>query len=119
MFSSIEDGLDCGFDNYRTEFGKQPGQPTRAEMRRACHCRQIAAEFTGVADIQSEQVEQIVAEPAAFVEPDWRNAQSLLPYLGRGRIVAAMRSAADVALMRPDNGPEQAPLPVKNRNEGC
>ena len=69
-------------------------------MRRAYHCRQIAAELAWIADIQGQQVEQIVPQPAAFVELDRRNAQSLLPDLGRSRIVAAMRGPADIALMR-------------------
>src|SRR6478672_8523500 len=87
-------------------------------MRRADHRRQIAAELAWIANIQNQEVEQIIAQPAGFVEPDGRNAQPLLPDFRGGGIVAAMRGAADVALMGADDGPEQTPLAVKDRHEG-
>src|SRR6202165_186969 len=87
-------------------------------MRRAYHRRQIAAELSWIANIQCQQVEQIIAQPASFVELDRRNAQSLLPDFGGGGIVATMRGAPNVALMGADDGPEQPPLAIKDRHEG-
>src|SRR3977135_1570445 len=87
-------------------------------MRGADHRRQIAPELARIANIQSQQIEQIVARPPALVELDGRNAQSFLPDLGGRGIVAAIRRAADVALMRADDGPEQTPLTIKDRHEG-
>ena len=86
-------------------------------MRRADHRRQIAAKIARIADVESQQVEQIVAQLAGFVELDRRNAQSLLPDLGGGRIIAAMGGAADVALMRAHDGPEQPPVAIEDRHE--
>src|SRR5450755_2145379 len=86
-------------------------------MRRSDHRREIAAKLAGITNIQSQQVEQIVARPPGFVELDRRNPQSLLPDLRRRRIVATMGGAADVALVRTDDGPEQPPLARENRHE--
>ena len=87
-------------------------------MGRAQHRGEVAAEFAGVADVQRQQVEQIVAQLAGLVELDRRDAQALLLDLGGRRIVGAMGGAADVALMRAHDGPEQ-PLAVgEDRHEG-
>src|SRR5882724_12379654 len=86
-------------------------------MRRSDHRREVAAKLSGVANVQRQQVEQIVAQPSRFVELDRRNTQSFLPDLGRAGIIAAMRGAADVALVRANDGPEQPPLAIENRHE--
>ena len=86
-------------------------------MRRAQHRGEVAAEFPGVANVQRQQVEQIVAQLAGLVELDRRDAQPLLPDLGGGGIIGAMGGAADIALMRAHDGPEQ-PLAVgEDRHE--
>ena len=87
-------------------------------MRRANHRRQVAAKLAGITDVQRQQVEQIVAQAAGFVELDRRNAQPLLKDLGGAGIVAAMGGAADVALMGTDDGPQQPPLAVEDRHKG-
>ena len=92
--------------------------PPLAEMRRAQHRREVAAKLAGVADVQRQQIEQVVAQPAGLVELDRRDAQALLPDLGRAGIVGAMGGAADVALMRAHDGPEQALVAIEYRHEG-
>src|SRR5437868_6030270 len=83
MLSSVEDGLYRRFDNRRTEFRKQPRQPTLSEMSRSYHRRQIASELARIANIQGQQLEEIITQPPPFVELDRGNAQSLLPDFGR------------------------------------
>ncbi len=75
-------------------------------MRRPDHRRQIAAKLAWIANVEGQQVKQIVAQPPGFVQLDRGNTQSLLPDLGRGRIIAAMGGAADVALVCANDGPE-------------
>ena len=87
-------------------------------MRRADHGGEIAAEIMGIADIERDHVEDVVAQTACLVELDRRNAQAFLPDLGRIGIIGAMRGAADVALMRADDGPEQPSGAVEHRHEG-
>ena len=92
--------------------------PPLAEMRRADHRREIAAEVARVAHVQRQHVEQVVAQPAGLVEFDRRDAQALLPDFGGVGIVGAMGGAADVALMRAHDGPEQPPLAgIEDRHE--
>ena len=86
-------------------------------MRRPQHRGEVAAEFAGVADVQREQIEQIVAQLSGLVELDRRNAQAFLKDLGGRRIVGAMGGAADVALMGAHDGPEQALAAVEHRHE--
>ena len=118
LLGGIENGFHRGLDDRRTEFRKQPRQPALPQMRRTDHRRQIAAKIAGVADIQSQQIEQVVAQLARFIEPDRRNAEALLPDFGGARVIAAMGRAADVALMRAHDGPVQAPVAIEDRHEG-
>ena len=117
LLGGIKDRLDSGFDHGRAKLGEQSRQPPLAEMRRAQHRGEIAAELTGVADVQRQQIEQVVAQLAGFVEFDRRDAQSFLIDLGGAGIVGAMGGAADVALMRAHDGPEQPPLAGEYRHE--
>src|SRR5947208_6944461 len=86
-------------------------------MGRADHGREIAAKFPGIADVQRQQVEQVVAQAAGLGELDRRNAYSLLPDFGGGGIVAAMGRAADIALMGANDGPQEALVAVEDRYE--
>ena len=90
LLRRVEDRLDGGFDHRRAEFGKQSRQPPLAEMRRAEHRGEIAAEFAGVADVQRQQIEQVVAQLAGLIELDRRDAQAFLIDLGGGGIIGAM-----------------------------
>src|SRR3954449_902457 len=76
-------------------------------MRRAEHRGKVAAEFAGVADVERQQIKQIVTQLAGIVESDRRDTQPLLPDLGGRRIIATMGAAADIALVRAHDGPEQ------------
>src|SRR5882757_6555718 len=80
--------------------------PPRQQARRPDHRREVTAKLSGVANVQRQQIEQIIAQPSRFVELDRGDTQSLLPDLGRAGIIAAMRGASDVALVRANDGPE-------------
>ncbi len=82
LLGGIEDRLDRGLDHLAAEFAEQPRQPALAEMRRADHRREIAAKLARIADVQRDQIEQILAQPAGLVELDRRDAQAFLPDLG-------------------------------------
>ena len=86
-------------------------------MRRPQHRGEITAEFAGVANVQRQQIEQIVAQLSSLVEFYRRNPQALLEDLGGRRIIGAMGGAADVALMGAHDGPEQAFAAVEHRHE--
>jgi len=87
-------------------------------MRSANHRREIAAEVMGVADIERDHVEDVLAQSAGLVELDRRNTQAFLPDFGGIGIVRTMGGAADVALMRAGDGPEQPLATAKDRHEG-
>ena len=84
--------------------------------RRADHGREIAAEVARMADIQARASP---ARPRAARPPrraHRRNPQPFVPDLGRRWVIGAVRRAADVGLVRADNGPEYQG-PVENRHE--
>ncbi len=118
LLGGIENGLDRSFHDGRAEFGKQSRHPPLAEMRGAQHGGEVAAEFAGVADVEREQVEQVVARLAGLVQLDRRDADAFLIDFGGSRIVGAMGGAADVALVRAHHGPEQPLAAVEHRHEG-
>ncbi len=65
LLRCIEDRPDRGFDDGRAKFAEQFRYAPLAEMRRAQHRGKVAAEFAGVADVERQQIEQIVAQLAA------------------------------------------------------
>ena len=109
-FGGVEDGVDRGVHDPAPNSREKLRQPPLAEPRRADHRREVATEIAGIAGVGGEHVEQVVAQRAGLVEADGRDAQAFLPDLGGAGIVAAMRGAADVALVRAHDGPEQAAL---------
>ena len=62
-------------------------------MRRAEHRGKVTTKFAGVADVERQQVEQIVTQLAGIVEFDRRDTQPLLPDLRGRRIIATMGAA--------------------------
>src|SRR3954462_7761405 len=86
-------------------------------MRRAEHRGKVATKFAGVADVERQQVEQIVTQLAGIVEFDRRDTQPLLPDLGGRRIIATMGAAPDIALVRAHDGPEQTLAISEYRHE--
>ena len=86
-------------------------------MRRADHGGEVAAKFAGIADVERDQVEQILAELSGLIKFYRRDAQAFLIDLGGRRVVGAMGGAADVALMRAHDGPQQPLLAVEERHE--
>ena len=66
LLGGIKDRLHRCFDDGLAELGEQPRQPAFAEMGRADHRREIAAEFPGIADVQRQQVEEVVAQAAGL-----------------------------------------------------
>ena len=105
LLRRIEDRLDRRFDDRRAKFTEQFRYAPLAKMRRAQHRREIAPKFSGIADVERQQIEQIVAQLAGFIEFDRRDAQPLLPDLGGRGVIGAMGAAADIALMRAHDGP--------------
>ena len=63
-FGGIEHGLDRGFDDRPAHLGKQLLHAPLAEMRGADHGGEVAAEIMGVADIERDHVEDVVAQLA-------------------------------------------------------
>src|SRR6185437_12037462 len=57
-------------------------------MRRSPRC---AAPIMGVADVERDHVEDVVAQLALLIELDRRNADAYLPDLDSVRVVSAMR----------------------------
>ncbi len=86
-------------------------------MGGAEHRREVAAEVARVADVQRDHVEHVVAQPSGLVELHRRDAQALLVDFRRHRIVGAVRRAADVALVRAHDGPEQPLAAIEHRHE--
>src|SRR5215471_3580734 len=87
-------------------------------MSRADHREEIATKIVGVADIEREHVKNIVAQSAALVELDGWDPQPFLPDFGGFWIVSTVGSTANIALMCPYDGPEQAPSLIEDRHEG-
>ena len=61
--------------------------------------------------------EEFVSGPDEIKRRDRRHAQALVPDLGRGGVVGAVRGAADVGVVRPVDGPEQKPFAGEDRYE--
>src|SRR5690242_14928258 len=118
QLGSIEHDLDRSFDHRAAHLRKQLLHPSFAEMRSADHSGKIATEIMGITDIERDHVENVVAQPAPLIELDRGDAETFLPDLGGVRIVGAVGRAADVALMRAHDGPEQSALTVEDRYEG-
>ena len=117
-FGAVEHRLDCCIGERPAEFGRQREQPPLADMRRADHRREIAAEIAWVPDIGRDHLQEIAAHFAAIVEPQRRDANAFLPNVGRGGVVGAVRRAADVALMRPVDRPEARQVAFEYRHKG-
>ena len=86
-------------------------------MGRPQHRGEVAAKLARVADVERQQIEQVLARPAGLREPDRRDAQPFLPDLGGAGIVGAVGGAADIAEMGADDGPEQALVAGEYRHE--
>ena len=117
LLGGIEDVFDGLGDGRRIEFGEQLRQPPLAEMRGAEHRGEVAAKIARVADVQRDHVEHVLAQPPGLVELHRRDAQAFLVDLGRHRVVGAVGRAADVALMRAHDGPEQPLAAIEHRHE--
>ena len=57
-------------------------------------------------DVGRHHVHDVVAQGARVIELERRDADALLPDLGRPRVVGAVSGPADVALVRAVDGPE-------------
>src|SRR5437773_11719122 len=87
-------------------------------MRGPQHRREVAAKLPGVADVQRQQIEQIVAGTSGLIQLDRRDTNAFLINLPRCRIVGTMGAAADVALVRAHDSPEQTSVAIEYRYEG-
>ena len=70
-----------------------------------------------MADIGHQHLQHVAPHLAAVVEAQRRDADALLPDLGRSRVVGAVRGAADVALVRAVDRPEHRPVALEDRHE--
>ncbi len=116
-FGAVEHRLDRGVGGRPTELGRQGQQAAFADMRRADHRREIAAEVARMAHIGGDHLEEVAAHLAAIVEPQRGDADAFLPDVGRGGVVGAVRRAADIALMRPVDRPEARPVLLEDRHK--
>ena len=117
LFGRVQNGLDGGFDDRRTELAEQFCDAPFAEMRRAQHRGKVAAKLARVSHVQRQHLQNILARPSRLGESDRRNAQTFLPDLGRTGIIGAMGGAADIALMGADDGPQQTLVAIEHRHE--
>ena len=116
-FGAVEHGLDRGMGGGRAELRQQLRQPALAEPGRAYHCREIAPEVAGMADVEHDQLVDVLAPHALVVEFQRRDAEAFLEDLGGGGVVGAVRGAADVALVRAVDRPEGKAVAVEHRHE--
>jgi hypothetical protein len=112
---AVEHGLDRRIGDRPAERRRQRQQSPLTEMRRADHRGEIAAEVARVADIGRDHLEEIAAHLAAVIELELRDADPLLPDIGRRRVVGAVRRPADIALVRAVDRPEARPLISRRR----
>ena len=115
---AVEHGLDAGVRRRRAELLHEPLQAPLADARRADHGGQVAAEVARVADVEDDHLVDVVSPLALVVELERRYPEPLLPDLGGGGIVGAVRGAADVALVRAVDRPEDVAVAVEHRHEG-
>ena len=100
-------------------FFRDDPKPIFTEMRRTNHRHQIAAHIARKPRIGDDHTHKVFARQAPLAEQDGRHAQPFLPNLRRTRIIAAMRGAADIRVMRAHNGPEHdAPFGEDRHNGG-
>ena len=88
-------------------------------MRRTNHRHQIAAHIARKPRIGDDHTHQIFARQAPLAEQDGRHAQPFLPNLRRTRIIATMRGAADIRVMRAHDRPEHDAPFGKDWHNGC
>ena len=117
-FGAVEHRFDRGERRGPAELGGQRQQPAFADVRRADHRREVAAKIVRVADVGHQHFEHIAPHLAAVVEPQRRDANPFLPDFRGGGVVGAVRGAADVALVRAVDRPEQRLFPGEYRHKG-
>ena len=88
-----------------------------ADARRADHGREIAAEVAGMAHIEHDHLVDVLAPLALLVELQRRYADAFLVDLGGAGVVGPVRGAADVALVRAVDRPEDKTVVVEDRDE--
>ena len=79
--------------------------------------REVATEVPRMAHVQRQHLEQVLAEGTVFGEADRRDAKTFLPDFRGGRVVGAMRGAADIAVMGADDRPEKQVISGEDRDE--
>ena len=87
---------------------------TLADGARADHRAHVLGDDVE-ANVAEDEVPDVVAAPAAFVELERRDPQALLPQIGRVRVVGAGDGAADVGLVGGDHDPAELLALVEDR----
>ena len=113
----VQHRLDRGMGGGPAEFPGQGQQAALTDMGRAGHRREVAPEIIGMAYIDHQHLQHVPPHSALRIQPQRRDADALLPDLGRRRIVGAMRRAADVGLVRPVDRPEHRRIAIEHRHE--
>jgi len=102
----------------RAELPQQLCQPALADPGRADHGGEVAPEVARMAHVEHDHLVDVLAPRALVVQLQGRDAQAFLEDLGGTRVVGAVRGAADVALVRAVDGPEDQAVAVEHGHEG-
>ena len=116
-FGGVEHVLDRRRQRGAAEFLDHGGQALLAELDGADLGGEVAAEVSGVADVQRQHLQDVLAQDAVLREAHGREAQALVPDFRGGGVVGAMRRAADVGVMRAVDGPEHQGFAIEDGDE--
>ena len=103
---AVEHRFDRRVGDLPAKFLGERQHPALADMGRADHRREVAAEIARMADIGRDHLHHVAPHLAAVVKLQRRDAQAFLPDIGGAGVIGAVRGAADVALVRPVDRPE-------------
>ena len=101
-------GTDLGDDSEKARFAKASGADLRCE---------VATEVPRMAHVQRQHLQQVFPKHAVLGQANRRDAKTFLPDFRGGRVVGAMRGAADIAVMGADDRPEKQAITGEDRDE--
>ena len=116
-FGAVQHGLDRRERGVPAELAGERQHAPLADMRRADHRREVAAEVVRMAHVGHQHFQHVTPHRAAVVKAQWRDADALLPDLGGAGVVGTMGGAADVALVRAIDRPEHRLVVLEDRHE--
>ena len=116
-FGAVEHRLDRRVRGVPAELAGERQHAPLADMRRADHRREVAAEVVRMAHVGHQHFQHVAPHRAAVVEAQRRDADALLPDLGGAGVVGTVGGAADVALVRAVDRPEHRSVVLEDRHE--